>query len=145
MLETSAPVGVDPVTITLIGGMVVTVIGAIVTGTVSIITALRVSVVAQQQSTTTTRVDAIAQDTEAIKGHVNSEKTASDGREAALRQEVALLREMLADKKATAGLLAQAVASRSRGGGGDTAPAIATDDTLVSIEQNTAAIERNTK
>lgn len=47
-----------------------------------------------------------------IEGHVNSEKTAAEGREAALRKENALLREIMADKKETAALLAQAVATQ---------------------------------
>lgn len=49
----------------------------------------------------------VAKDTEAIKGHVNSEKTASNSTIASLRQENALLREMLADQRETAALLAQ--------------------------------------
>ena len=81
---------------------------------VNIIVALRstaaVAEIRREQINTATSLFAVAKDTAAIKGHVNSEKTASDGREAALRQENTLLREMLADKKATAGLLAQAVA-----------------------------------
>jgi CheY-like chemotaxis protein len=52
--------------------------------------------------------------TDVILGHVNSEKTAAEGRIATLRVENDLLREMLTDKKATAALLAQAVAQRTR-------------------------------
>ena len=75
---------------------VVLIIGAFFAGLVSVITAWRT----------------IAGKVSAIEGHVNSEKTASEGRENALRQENALLREIIADKKATAGLLAQAAATR---------------------------------
>jgi hypothetical protein len=65
--------------------------------------------------------------TDVILGHVNSEKTASEGRIAALRIENDLLREMLTDKKSTAALLAQAAASRTRAAAvtlpdGDTVP-----------------------
>ncbi len=105
-----ARISVDPVTITLVGGMIVTIIGSIVTGVVTIITAMRVSSAMVKQAETATKVDALGKDTEAIKGHVNSEKTAAEGREAALRQRIELLQEIIADKKATAGLLAQAVA-----------------------------------
>lgn len=82
------------------------VIGAIATAAVTIIRAL--GEVRHEQRSNAVRVDSIAKDTEAIKGHVNSEKTAADGRLAAKEQEIQLLREMLADKKVTAALLAQA-------------------------------------
>jgi len=103
---------IDPVTITLVGGMLVTIIGTIVTGVVTIINAIRIAAVGTQQVTDGNRLVAVAKDTEAIKGHVNSEKTAATGREAALQQENRLLREMLADKAITTSLLAQAAAAR---------------------------------
>jgi hypothetical protein len=102
----------DPVTITIIGGQIVLIIGAIVTGILAVITHLRMTSVKEQQQVTVTRLDTVAADTEAIKGHVNSEKTAAEGRLAALQKENDLLREMLTDKKATAALLAQAVATK---------------------------------
>lgn len=81
---------------------------------VNIITALRnkqiLSAVQTQQQVTTESIMTVARDTEAIKGHVNSEKTAAQGREALLQRENHLLREMLTDKSTTARLLAQAVA-----------------------------------
>jgi hypothetical protein len=101
---------IDPTTITLIGGMIATIIGTLVTGVISIITAMRVNTITAQQAATTSQLLTVAKDTEAIKGHVNSEKTASSGREATLQQENRLLREMLVDKTATAALLAQAAA-----------------------------------
>lgn len=51
--------------------------------------------------------------TEVIAGHVNSEKTAAQGKITTLEKEVALLREMMADKTAAATLLAQAAATAS--------------------------------
>lgn len=48
---------------------------------------------------------------EVIVGHVNSEKTAAQGREATLEAENVLLRQIIAEKKETAMLLAQAVAT----------------------------------
>jgi len=100
----------EPLTITLIGGMIVTVIGTIVTGIVTIITALRVTTVTKQQDAAVGALLVVQKDTETIKGHVNSEKTASEGREAQQRMEIQLLREQLADEKVTRRLLAQASA-----------------------------------
>lgn len=131
----TVPVSVlDPVVITLIGGMIVTVISAIVTGIVTVITALR-------QGENSRKIDGVAKDTEAIKGHVNSEKTASEGRESALRQEIVTLREMVADHKTAAALLAQAASSRMRELSAE--PAIS-QRSLLNIDANTAAIEKNT-
>jgi len=92
MTELSAPA------IIAIGAAGAVIIGAIAAGVVSVITAWRT----------------IAGKVSAIEGHVNSEKTASDGRENALRAENTLLREIIADKRASAGLLAQAAAMRTR-------------------------------
>jgi len=100
----------EPLTITLIGGMIVTVIGSIVTGIVAVITALRVTVVSRQQELTRGDLLTVAKDTETIKGHVNSEKTAAEGRETALKMENLLLREQLAQENVTKRLLAQAAA-----------------------------------
>jgi hypothetical protein len=83
-------------TIAALAGACVLVIGAIAGGIVTIITAIH-------------QVGAKA---DVIVGHVNSEKTASQGREATLQAENALLREMLADSKGRAALLAQAAAAR---------------------------------
>ncbi len=139
---------IDPLTITLLGGMIVTVISALVTGTVAIITAIRLGTVKEQQQVAAARLDTVSKDTEAIKGHVNSEKTAADGRLNTLQKENAMLREMLADKKATADLLAQATASRVRGGDTPAAQPAVTDaavvESLQQIDVNTAAIEKNT-
>lgn len=54
---------------------------------------------------------------EVIQGHVNSEKTAAEGRENTLKVENQLLREQLAEHKNIAALLAQAAASRVRPAG----------------------------
>lgn len=97
---TDATYRIDPTTITLIGGLIVTIITTIVTGVISIITAVHMKAVAAQQTVNATQLVNVAKDTEAIKGHVNSEKTAATGREAALQQENRLLREMLTDKAA---------------------------------------------
>jgi hypothetical protein len=109
--------GLDPVTITLIGGQVVLIITTLGGVILAIITHLRVTTVKEQQAVNTASIVTVAKDTEAIKGHVNSEKTASEGREVALRQENSLLREMLTHEKNNASLLAQAAAVRTRGEG----------------------------
>lgn len=92
----------DIPTITVIIGGIVTVIGVLGPAVVTIIAALR----RVEGITTTVAVSAAK-----IEGHVNSEKTAADGRELALRREIELLRELLATQKQTAALLAQATAS----------------------------------
>ena len=87
-----------PAEIAALGAAGVVLIGAVAGAIVTVITAW--STVAGKVS--------------AIEGHVNSEKTAADGRERTLQSENDLLREIIADQKAAAGLLAQAVVSRSR-------------------------------
>lgn len=90
-------------------------IGAVFAGIVSVIQAWRT----------------IAQKVTAIEGHVNSEKTAAEGRERAKDMEIALLREMLTDRKLTAALLAQAASHP---------PIVPTaSPVLDQIEANTAA------
>jgi len=121
--EGAAPIVVavplySPLMITLIGGLIVTVIGATVSGIVAVITALRVTAVKGVQDIITPAILDVAKDTATIKGHVNSERTAAEGREASLRRENELLREMLADKKVTAQLLAQAVATAASAAAG---------------------------
>ena len=71
---------------------------------------LKTGQISKKQTENATRIDGLASDTAAIKGHVNSEKTAADGRQTNLQTENALLREMLAEKANTASLLAQSVA-----------------------------------
>lgn len=88
----------SPLAIAAYGAAGSVVIGAVAAGIVSIITAWRT----------------IAGKVSAIEGHVNSEKTAAQGRMDALMAENALLREMLGERKLTAALLAQAAAARSR-------------------------------
>lgn len=87
-------------------------IGAFFAGIVSVITAWRT----------------IAQKVTAIEGHVNSERTELVGKNTALQKENDLLREIIADKKQTAALLAQAASH----------PA-AQSTVLDHIETNTAA------
>jgi hypothetical protein len=98
----------DPVVIAMIGTQLCLIIAAIVQGTLSILARSDRREAAQ-------KMDSLSKDTEAIKGHVNSEKTASDGREAAARLEIGLLRDQLAHERTNAGLLAHAVATRGRG------------------------------
>lgn len=57
--------------------------------------------------------DDLAAVTTKIETNVNSEKTAAQGREAALRKEIDLLREMIAELKRTADLYAQASATNT--------------------------------
>ena len=97
---TATTYAIDPTTITLIGGMVVTVITALVSGVVTIIVAIKVNHIGNQQTAASSQLVTVARDTESIKGHVNSEKTAAIGREEKLQQENRMLREMLADKTA---------------------------------------------
>lgn len=104
---------VDALTITMITGMIVSIIGSIVTGIISIITATRVTNVKEQVTQNTNSVLAVAKDTEAIKGHVNGEKTASQGREAKLQAENILLREII-NEKVTAAILASTRARPGR-------------------------------
>ena len=133
----------NPIVIGMIGTQICLIIAAIVQGILSVLAH-------GERKDVAIKVDTVARDTEAIKGHVNSEKTAAEGRENALRQENMLLREIIADKKATAGLLAQAVASRAHvvvAGDGlppvaATAPAVV--ESLAQIESNTATIADNT-
>jgi hypothetical protein len=94
-------------------------IGAFFAGIVSVITAWRT----------------IAQKITAIEGHVNSEKTASEGRENTLKRENEILREMLSERKQTAALLAQAASHPTTP---IVRPARAEDNVLAKIETNTA-------
>ena len=104
----------DPSTITILGGITLSVIAALAAAVVSVINALRISDVREKQTRDAALIDTVARDTETIKGHVNSEKTAAEGREITLRSENQLLREIIADKKNAASLLAQATATRTR-------------------------------
>lgn len=131
----------EPLTITLVGGMIVSIIGTIVTGVVTIITALRVTEVSKVQDIQRGDIGTMAKDTEAIKGHVNSEKTASEGREASMRKEIELLRDQLADEKVTKRLLAQAHALVPALA---STPPVPPTDVLTQIETNTADTAKNT-
>lgn len=105
-------------------------IAAFFAGLVSVITAWRT----------------IAAKVSAIEGHVNSEKTADQGRLENLRNENGLLREMLNDRKTTASLLAQAVASSPRALPPDaTAEAVPPGAQLEAIAKSTDAIDHNTR
>jgi hypothetical protein len=123
----------SPLMITLISGLIVTVIGATVSGIVAVITALRVTAVKEVQNLITPAILDVAKNTETIKGHVNSERTAAEGRELALRRENELLREMLADKKVTAQLLAQAVATAASAAAGASATTATTAPIVVAV------------
>ncbi len=88
---TSLPV-LTPLLIAAYTAGVVAVVGAVAAGIVSVITAFKIA---------------------KIEGHVNSEKTAAEGRETTLRRENSLLREQADRDRNTAALLAQAVATRT--------------------------------
>ncbi len=84
----------NPAIIAALAGAAVLVIGSIAGGIVTVITAWRT----------------LAANVAKIEGHVNSEKTAADGREATLRQEIKLLQGQITEQKQREALLAQAVA-----------------------------------
>jgi hypothetical protein len=92
----------DPVT----GGLVIGIIGALAAAIVKVIAQLQQ--INGRQVENAHAIAGIAESTEAIKGHVNSEKTASDGTISALQAENNLLRTTIADKTVTIALLAQA-------------------------------------
>jgi hypothetical protein len=102
----------SPTTIAALAGAGVLLIGAFFGGIVQIVTAFKTY-----------------GSVRAIEGHVNSEKTAAEGREMALKQEVALLREIISGQKQTAAVLAQAASH----------PVAAATAVLDKIETNTAA------
>lgn len=125
-------------------GQIITIVTVFIAGVIQIINLLRTNELKRQQEASVVKIDTVAKDTEAIKGHVNSEKTAAEGRQRLLENENQLLRTMVADKKETAALLAQASATRQRETvASPTTPAV--DATLEKIEANTAAIDENTK
>jgi hypothetical protein len=88
-------VTLTPLTIAALASAGAVLLAAFFAGLVSVITAWRT----------------IAGKVSAIEGHVNSEKTAADGREAALRGEIILLREIITDLRSRAALLAQAAST----------------------------------
>lgn len=98
---------VDPSISNIIG----VVIGAIVTITMGII-AYKTVLLNKRIDAQTDKIDLTLRKTEVIEGHVNSEKTAAAGKIETLEKENSLLREMMADKKETAALLAQAAATK---------------------------------
>jgi hypothetical protein len=100
------------------GGVIL--IGAFFAGVVSVIQAWRT----------------MAGKVSAIEGHVNSEKTAAEGRENTLKAEKALLMEMLAERKQAAALLAQAASHAVAAG-----VPVAVEHGQTTLEQ----VERNTK
>jgi hypothetical protein len=113
--------------LTLVAGLIASLIGTLATAVVQVVTAFRVTAVKQATDLNASTLLVVAKDTEAIKGHVNSEKTAAEGKLNTAMRENELLREMLADRKATAALLAQAVAVSGAVGGALTvvpAPAV---------------------
>lgn len=71
-------------------------------------------------------------ETEVVKGHVNSAATKAAQEIEGLRKELMLMKEMAADKKESAALLAQAAALKPAN-----APPVA-EETLVKIQENTA-------
>lgn len=99
-------VNLSPLMVVALSTAGVALIGAFFGGIVTVINAL--AQVRRDQIVQAATLLDVARDTEAIKGHVNSEKTASDGVLQTLRVENGLLREMLAHEKTAAALLAQA-------------------------------------
>jgi hypothetical protein len=94
-----------PVLTVIIAG-VVTIISAVSAAVVVVIKALRErDTVLQTVSTSVAKIE----------GHVNSEKTAATEQARAKDREIELLREMLAQQKQTAALLAQSTAAHTRG------------------------------
>jgi hypothetical protein len=138
----------DAATIVLIGGQIILIITSLGGMIIAIITHLRMTAVKEKQTEVSTQLMVVAKDTEAIKGHVNSEKTAAEGREAAKDREIILLREMINDKKSSANLLAQAAAIRTREAPIVTAPAMVVppspDSLLQEVAQNTRETAENT-
>lgn len=105
----------------------VTLIGAVAAGIVSIITAWR---------TVATKVSV-------IEGHVNSEKTALEGRIATKDEQIRLLREMV-EKKSTVELVAHAAASRSARAT-DAIGGAKSEELLGRIDSKSGTIAENTK
>lgn len=89
-------------TLAVAAGALVTTVGAVA---VKIIAAL--SDAARQRQAQTDKIDETLRKTAVIEGHVNSEKTRAEGEIAALKTEIAVLRETMADQKEAAALLAQ--------------------------------------
>lgn len=100
--------------IVAIGGQLCAIVAAIFAGWNSL-AAKRIATEAKAETVAQTlKLDSVAKDTAVVLGHVNSEKSAAEGRLATVKRENELLREMIADKIHTAGLLAQAVVQRQR-------------------------------
>lgn len=93
--------------LTVAGVAFVTAVGVAI---VNIITA---AAAARQRQVQTDKIDETLRKTAVIEGHVNSEKTRAAGEIATLQKEVLLLRELMADKKETAALLAQSTIQTS--------------------------------
>lgn len=120
---------------------------------VAIVNIITASAAARQRQEQTSKIEETLRKTAVIEGHVNSEKTRAAGEIATLQKEVLLLRELMADKKETASLLAQSVAqthlptaSTAVTATADTlaAPAKRTEATLKKIEKHTAETAANT-
>lgn len=87
----------------------ITAMGAVV---VNIIMAQKVSSVKQDVGEVKVDVADVKTKAEVIAGHVNSELTAGKGREATLKRENELLREMVEEGKKATALLAQSAATK---------------------------------
>lgn len=111
---------------------------------VAIVNIITASAAARQRQEQTNKIDETLRKTAVIEGHVNSEKTRAAGEIATLQKEVLLLRELMADKKETASLLAQSVAqtnSPATSPAAPTAPPAAKDPALVELKE----IKKHTK
>lgn len=121
--------------LTAIGALVVAVITAIGAVIVNVIVAKRVDKVGEKVDVVGERVEKNIVETEVVKGHVNSAATKAAAEIESLRKELQLMREVAADKKEEAALLAQAAASKPTNV--PPAPPVA-EETLVKIQENTA-------
>ena len=132
----------DPLVIGMVGGQAILIIGAIGSAVALILNRATVRELKEQAQTNSANIVTVRADTEAIKGHVNSERTEMTGKLVASQLENKLLREMLTDTKIAAQLLAQAAATRGRGDssliGAAAAASTATLEKLDSIDTNTA-------
>lgn len=97
-----------------VGAQILVIVAAVFAG-MQALAAKKIALETKAETTAQSiKLDNVVTDTAVVKGHVNSEKTAAEGRELTLRKENALLREMILEKKADAALLAQAAAMRIR-------------------------------
>lgn len=114
---------------------------------VAIVNIITASAAARQRQEQTSKIEETLRKTAVIEGHVNSEKTRAAGEIATLQKEVLLLRELMADKKETASLLAQSVAQTHLPAASPAGQAVVTkpaEAVLKKIEKHTKETAANT-